>query len=121
MTTDRTAWQLARLADVTDPDSPTSPGAVWLDRVAGLADDIEPSETSDGYRADAITEAADSAVPIYTHERWQVFVDLAAYNEDVTELGAESSDLTACAGIALFMIAERLLTALLDETDRGEA
>jgi hypothetical protein len=53
-------------------------------------------------------------VPIYTHERWQVFVDLQAYQEDVSEYG-DADDLTNAAGVALYMIAERLVHALATE------
>ncbi len=110
MTTDtRTVWQLARLADCADPDSLESPGAEWLKMVASSADDIEDPET--------IGEVADSCVPVYTHNRWQVFVDLAAYQEDPTDLGADAEDMTQCAGVCLYLIAERLLGALATEAD----
>jgi hypothetical protein len=104
-------YELASLAECASPDSLTSPGASFLERVADAADSIR----EEGGDEDNVSEAADSAVPVYTHERWQVFVDLAAYNEDVTELGATGDDLTGCAGVALYMIAERLLHALLAE------
>jgi hypothetical protein len=113
-TEDRNPYQLAQLADVTSPDSPTSPGAVWLLRVASDAEDLWDwgKETED--LTDTISEYADQAVPVYTHERWKVFVDLAAYTEEVTEFGPVE-DMTAAAGVALYMIAERLLNALIEE------
>jgi|SRR6516225_10905127 hypothetical protein len=110
--TEHSAYELARLAEVASPDSPTSPGAEWLNSVARWAEDVEND--------DDITEAADSVVPVYTHERWRVFVDLAAYNEDPTDLGADASDMTQAAGVALFLIAERLIQALLQEREEED-
>jgi hypothetical protein len=45
-----------------------------------------------------------------------VFVDLGAYNEDPAgELGDDGSDLTQAAGVALYLIASRLVAALAQE------
>ena len=98
------AYQLARVAGVASPDSPESPGAKWLELVAVSAEEVEDEEY--------LSEVADQLVPIYTHERWQVFVDLAAYQEDATELG--DGDMTQLAGNALYMVAERLLRELFE-------
>ena len=108
--TDRTVWTLAGMADVGSPDSVTSPGALWLQRVAGAASELEADRDGDD-----VAELADSLVPIYTHERWQVFVDLAAYNEELDDLGGPSGDMTNDAGAALYMIAERLLMAVAED------
>lgn len=116
-------FQLATLADCYSPDTWDSPGARFLARIARdvadyVADDADGArdtigELTDG---DAAHEIADGAVPIYTHDRWATFVDLGAYNEDVTEFGEpDGSDLTAVAGVALYMIAERLVRALAEE------
>lgn len=115
------AYELANMADVAGPDGPSSPGAEWLENVASVANDIlVDHDRADDY-PDDITEAADQTVPTYTHERWQVFVDLAAYNEDVTELGPVD-DLTTAAGVALYMIAERLIRAIIeDQADQAES
>lgn len=110
-----TAWQLARLADCLDPDAPDSPGARFLERVAADYREAIADETYDA--DDSPHEIADNAVPVYTHDRWQVFVDLGAYQEDVTELGATGDDLTGCAADALYMIADRLVRALHDENE----
>ena len=101
----------------TDGGDP-SPGALFLRRVeddyreaveaAGDVADVDP---------DRFGEIAYSAVPTYTHERWQVFADLAAYEEDASELGADASDLTEAAGVALYMIAERLCHTLHREAE----
>lgn len=113
-----TPWQLARLAECFDPDSVDSPGARFLagvrddvnDRLGGLNDD--PS--------DVAAEIADSAVPVYTHERWRVFVDLGAWEEDPSDLTADTSDMTQAAAICLYMIAERLAAALIAAADEGD-
>lgn len=106
------AYQLANLADVQSPDSLESPGAQWLVQVASYADEIDASEE---YWQDEVSEAADSVVPIYTHNRWQVFVDLCAYTEDVNDIDpGASADMNDRAGLALYMIAERLLVALVE-------
>lgn len=116
MTTEtRTAWQLARLADCMDPDSDDSPGARFLDRVE--ADYRERIEDESYDEDDTPHEIADSAVPVYAHDRWQTFVDLGAYQEDTTDLGDDGSDLTQSAGVALYMIAERLVRALHEENE----
>lgn len=115
-TKERPVYQLARLADCADPDSPDSPGGKWLRLVADCVDDAADYEVPE----DAITEIADGVVPVYTHERWQVFADLAAYNEDVSEFGDYGDDLTKAAGVALYMIAERLLRALVEEVEDDE-
>ena len=108
----RTVWQLARMAGVSDPDSQESAGAVWLRRVEGTADEL--GEYGDDVE-DAIHELADSLVPIYTHERWQVFVDLAAYQVDIADWVAGSEDMETLAGYALYEVARTLLTELADE------
>jgi hypothetical protein len=110
-----TSWQLARLAGCADPDSLTSPGALFLDRVE--ADYIERVADGDYDEDDSPHEIADGAVPVYTHDRWTTFVDLGAYEEDTRELGDDGSDLTQSAAVALYMIAERLVRALHDAHD----
>ena len=111
----RTAWQLARLADCLDPDSPESPGAQFLARVE--SDYLERIEDDDYDEVDSPHEIADNAVPVYTHDLWATFTDLGAYQEDVTELGEYGEDLTQAARIALYMIADRLVRSLHDARD----
>lgn len=117
-TSEHTPYELANLAEVASPDSPTSPGAEWLLAIASeageiIGEDFEPLAEL----GDVIRERADAIVPVYTYERWQVFVDLAAYSEDVGEYGdVDGGDLTrSVAGVALLIIAERLLHALTHE------
>ena len=118
----RNRFQLARLADVADPDSAESPGANFLRHVAEeyeehaayCRDNGVPIDPDDFY------QFADSAVPIYTHERWQVFTDLCAYAEvDDGEIDGLplSGDLTEQAGQVLYGIALRLLYALHAEEE----
>lgn len=108
---DRTVWQLARLADCADPDAWNSIGAKFLVRVETALEDAQDGAW--GVSQDDLAELADGCVPIYTHEVWATFVDLAAYEEDVSELVGSERDLTKCASVALYLIAERLLTALV--------
>src|SRR5690606_33109396 len=84
---DRTVYQLASIADCAAPDMLNGPGARFLLRVQDSARElVEGAEPGDDL-TDAIHEHADAAVPIYTHEMWATFIDLAAYEEDVTEYG----------------------------------
>jgi hypothetical protein len=108
---------LARMADCASPDTKDSPGARWL---VGLAQDIASEHNDwtdvadvDDVR-DEIAERADQLVPTYTREIWLVFVDLAAYQEDVSEYGP-IEDMERAATTALYMIAERLMTAVAEE------
>jgi len=100
---------LADLADCSDPDGPDSPGATFLWSVADAVADVR-----DGYD---LFETADGLVPVYTHELWTTFVDLGAYNEDTY---TDREDITTIARIALFQIAERLLTALVNEEEEDD-
>lgn len=105
-------FDLARTADVASPDSATSPGAEFLLTVAACVPDLAQM-VADGYDSDdSIHELADGCVPVYTHERWQVFVDLAAYDEDTDELCGADQSMTDRAAVALYVIAERLLGCL---------
>src|SRR5690606_2396909 len=86
------------------------------DSARELVEDAKPDEDL----TDAIHERADAAVPIYTHDMWATFVDLAAYEEVVTEYGP-IEDMGQAAQVALYMIAERLLSTLVEEARTEEA
>lgn len=123
---DLSTWRLADMADSPSaPDNESSPGAVFLRSVRDdLADRLEYADdvAIDDFE-DEIHEIADSAPDVYTTRRWAEFVDLAAWGEDPTDLGADATDMTAAAGVCLYMIAERLARALLDlaiETETDE-
>ncbi len=121
------AFQLASMAECGTPESSVSPGADFLRHVQtdvqerveweieqNHAETIE--EACDSLRDNGgLSEIADSAVPIYTHTLWATFVDLAAYQEDPSELGADSPDMQQSAGICLYLIAERLAYALAED------
>lgn len=127
MTTDtHTIFALARMAGCADPDNGDSPGARFLVSVADAASEHWYAYGPDGADDhDAVWEIADGAVPVYTHELWATFVDLAAYNEDdehgfmADALSHGHADLGKLAGIALYQIAERLVHAVL--TDHAES
>lgn len=111
----RTVWQLARLAGVAYPDALDSPGGKWLRLVANTVEDVRDYGTTDeSTLRDAVSEQADNLVPVYTYDRWKVFVDLAAW-EVYTEGLAPPDDMTAMAGVALYLVAERLLDALWEK------
>lgn len=120
-TTDRhTIFALARMAGCGDPDNPDSPGARFLTSVADAASEHWYAYGPDGAEDDdAVWEIADGAVPVYTHELWLTFVDLAAYREDddsglmADALSHGPAELDKVAGIALYQIAERLVRAVL--------
>lgn len=120
-------YGLARRAGCVCPDAADSPGGDWLDTVRRVAleraDELQGEDDWEGSRlSDVAWEAADSVVPIYTHTRWTVFADLCAWQEDVSELGYDgSSDMTQLAGVALYMIAERLVSSILQELAEAAA
>jgi hypothetical protein len=119
-TTTRTAWQLARLAECSDPDSDTSPGAQFLNRVE--SDVLERIEDNDGeWDDDYAHEIADNAVPVYTYTMWQTFVDLGAWEEDPSDLGYDEGDMAKGAAVCLYMIANRLAYALATEYEEENA
>ncbi len=66
------------------------------------------------FEGDSLHEIADGAPSVYTHERWQQFTDLGAWQQDISDFG-EITDLTNAAGIALYEIAKTLLYTLLTE------
>lgn len=128
-----TTWQLANMADCASPDMPDhygfeprttvtyhpspSPGAEFLRRIAR---DIEeginynPDARTPEDLEDLASETADTAVPVYTHKKWATFADLAAYNEDPTELGFDGADMGKGADVCLYLIASRLAGALIE-------
>jgi hypothetical protein len=112
-----TVWQLARMAGCFDPDADDSPGAEMLARVrTDVIERIEhnPGVTEAEWFADDTHEIADGAPDVYTASRWDQFTDLGAWQESPYDLGADGSDMTGAAGVALYMIAERLAVALFE-------
>jgi hypothetical protein len=122
---DLNAYELALLnSEIASPDALDSPGALFLLGIQSAVDDYRRYADDPGQQIDDIGdmahEIADGAVPIYTHERWQVFVELAAYQVDVAEISADSDDLTALAGNALYLVARDIAAALLTEDGEEE-
>ncbi len=121
----RSAYALSCDADSGSPDSLESEGALFLTRTRDhLIDNIEYLLGDDKTLAEAVEEIlddsheiADGAPSIYTHTMWKQFVDLCAYNEDPTELGAEADDMGRCASTCLYIIADRLVHTLLGEIE----
>ena len=133
-----TTWHLANLAGCGSPDRPDgigvsppadlstvdpSPGALFLrsvaddlaERIAYVFADLDPAGCDlTRELEEELHEVADAAPSVYTGARWAEFADLAAWDEDAAELGASADDLTAAAGVALYMIAERLARALVE-------
>lgn len=119
MTEDRNPYALANLADVTTPDSPESAGSRFL---LGVADDVAEAIAYGRDSDDARHEIADGAVPVYTADVWQTFVDLAAWQEDISELADMSDpDMTRYAMVALYSVADRLTGVLFEEWDTERA
>lgn len=128
---DLTAFRISHDADVTCPDSLDSPGAQFLTGIASAVceaiaweqDNNDLGATEDdllGWAEDGIHEIADSAVPIYTGDKWATFVDLAAYHEELDDLGGSTGDMDQDASTALYIIAERVaqtVVAMLAEDD----
>ncbi|HXK40382.1 MAG TPA: hypothetical protein VJ837_06145 [Candidatus Paceibacterota bacterium] len=111
-----TVWELAHMADVSSPDSAESEGAKWLESVRedalALFADNEGESLED--LLDKASEYADQAVPIYTHNRFEVLVDLAAYDEEINDFG-QPEDMVQAAGWSLYMVAERLIRAIVED------
>lgn len=121
--------QLSGRADCASPDSADSAGARMLSSVRdAVCETLEYLSTDDLHKMSAdpsdvgwldddgqLHQIADAAPDVYTYTRWLEFVDLAAWQEDTEEYGTDATDLTAAAGIALCVIAERLVTALVAE------
>lgn len=122
------AYSLASMADTHCPDNLESAGASFLTGVRdGVAEDLEYysggdysefeelSELVDAIRElDAFHETADGAPSIYTYTRFQEFADLCAWQEDLDDVTGGGENMEQLAGLALYVIAERLVNALLD-------
>lgn len=106
-------WQLARFAECQDPSNESTEGAVFLDSTRrSVIESLRDLEDISDWDENTTHEIADSAPDVYTHRRWLEFVDLCAYREDLSDYSGEMTDL---AGIALYLIAERLVNALITE------
>lgn len=110
---DLNAHQLAYRADCASPDSPDSAGAQYLRTVADTFVDAvlwNAEHSPDTDIRDQISEIVDGCVPIYTHQLWSTFVDLAAYSEEIDAFtfSVENVTMEDLARVAVYMIGERL-------------
>jgi len=122
--TDRNAYILAGMAECSTPDNHESPGAEFLRVVIdSLAERVAWNSAHDEAEdlTDIVNETADGLVPIYTYEMWKTFLDLGAYDQDITELVDASADMDQEARLALYVIAERLCRAVITEDTDNDA
>ena len=110
-------YELASAANCLMTDTRTSAGARWL---SSVRDDVlvevhgVAAEDFARLTEDIAHSIADSSVPVYTGQKWATFVDLGAYQEDVSDL-IDTQDFDKMSDVALYAIAERLVSALLGE------
>lgn len=112
---DLNAYELAQLADCGEPANSDSPGAKFLCSMRDALIDAR-EYSGDAFDPDEdLHELADGAVPVYTYQRWQVFLDLAGWQVDTSDYGDDvrADALTEHAGVVLYVIADALLHALV--------
>jgi len=97
-----------------------NPGADFLVLVRDAV--IERLSDPDEERADddIVGKVADSCIPVYTADVWDVFHALTAWDEDLGEVGGPEDDMTANAKAALYLIASRLGRRIIDVIDADE-
>lgn len=113
-----TPYELARMADCGSPSSVSSEGAQFLT----LVDDTvrERIAYSGGIDSDDVHELADGCVPLWsTWQLWQTFTDLEAWNVDTSDYGTPE-DMTQGAATCLYLVAEQLVTALVDHYEEQD-
>lgn len=114
---DVTMTDLAGLADT--PWRLDDEGTRWvesiIDDVVEVIEYANPKgpEDIDRLADEWAVEMADSAVPIYTDNLFRVVLSLQAWDEPIDELGVPR-DLLDAARWAVYMIADRIIHALLD-------
>ena len=115
------AYRLSLKAGVESPDALNSPGAQFLASVRdALVEWVE--YVRDTYDVQALSETAqdnaidqvDATMPAYTHQLWQTFTDLAAY-DDESAGEFDGGTMTEKVSYILACIAERLFVALAEE------
>lgn len=96
----------------------TSGAGLAADRfLTGIRDDIADRARYNDDLPDEgdLREVADLAVPIYTADVFATLVETRAYAEDVSDLKGGGEDLEQLAKIALYIVAERVATAIVAE------
>ena len=112
------AYTLAGMAEVAGPDAIDSPGAIFLTDIRDEV--VEAFEESGEISEQKHGEIADGAASVSTHVKWQQFVDLCAYREDLSEFGEPTKGgIEGVADLALYCIAHRLVTAIVNEIQEG--
>lgn len=114
------AYRLANMADVASPDALDSPGAKFLSHVRDAL--VEWVEYNRDEAIEALSEKAqddaleqvDACVPVYTHQLWQTFTDLSAY-DDESAGEFDGSTMTEQVSYVLARIGERLFVVLAEE------
>ena len=115
------AYQLARMVDLTEPDTLGSPGAAFLGHVREsfvewveyVRDDYDVLSIPTKVQDEAF-EQVDAIVPVLTNTVWKTFVDLCAYNDESVE-EFDGGTMTERATYILARIAERLFVALAED------
>lgn len=120
---DRTPFGLANDAGTIGPDATDSKGSEWLALVRDAAIECADWQRENDGTIDPWDdhEIVDGLVPIYTYPRWLVFADLGAWQEDLDGLGGMPDDMTTAAGYALYLIADRLVSAILSDLAEAHA
>ena len=114
------AYRLSLKAGVESPDALDSHGAQFLTSVRdALVEWVdynldETIETLSEKAQDDAFEQVDATVPAYTHQLWQTFTDLAAYDDESAGEFAGGT-MTETVSYILVRIAERLFVALAEE------
>lgn len=122
---DMSAFRIAEdYANCAVPDSSTSAGAVMLIEIRDnllTAINETPGITADDLR-DQVGEILDGVVDYRTWQKWQQFVDLAAWQEEPedTEAGWGTSEMDKIADAALYQIADRAVYALIGAWESDE-
>lgn len=125
--TGRSVWELYRMANCGQPDGRESPGNRFLDDVR---DDCIEHIRTDGMTPGALHDKAGELAgqAVYdlesrgTYRKWLTFTDLCGWQEDLSNLGYEyqpDEGLGKGADLALYAIAERLVTKIADEWEES--
>ncbi|MET8111209.1 hypothetical protein [Streptomyces prasinus] len=120
-------YHLATVAEVPAPDAESAGSKLLIKVRDEVVEHIEGLLKDSGdslaeivrWEREVIQDAvADSAASQDTPERWRQFVDLAAYREDRSNIGTPTdTSLEGWAEVAIFQIAFRLVSNLLDEIE----
>lgn len=113
-------WGIAELAEVSSPDNYDSPGARFLDSLRGeIHERITSGASADDLRDESGTiadEFIDVVASRGTHNMWKIFIDLCAYEEDLSDFGLFETP-NDMLSRALWQIADRFCHKVADELD----